>query len=406
MSSSEDENRKHSWDAVIRELVAKGEVPEDVLHDSDAIIRWWRSLDPAKQEEIKSRVEELSQGVFAEVLEKKTTTKEELDFRVTEVPSGKQIATPSAPRMRKASFVILGLALVLAIVYSVIVTGDRNALNTELEFVQSVLASTQSELISAKQTLASTQAELDSTKTELGSTKQILASTETELDSTKQTLVSAQSELTSTKQILVSTKAELETAEAKILLFQETFGADVYSGIQPQVTGGGSVGSPTIKNNPIATNPTWGELKAFLLSDPTDDEYYSLGSFNCVSFAEMLHNNAEDAGIKSAFVAINFEDEPVGHAINAFKTTNRGLVYVDCTGGTFEERLEEKLYHLSIERDRIAYVKKNRKYGVLSMHTFISPEYSYYEECYEVSKEVLRYWWVPGDIVESIEMYW
>ncbi len=75
MGSSADENRKRPWDAVIRELVAKGEVSQDVLYDSDTIIRWWRSLNPTKQEEIKSRVEELSQGVFAEVPEKKTKTK-------------------------------------------------------------------------------------------------------------------------------------------------------------------------------------------------------------------------------------------------------------------------------------------------------------------------------------------
>ena len=85
MNSSEDENRKHPWDAVIRELVAKGEVSEDVLHDSDTVIRWWRSLDPTKQEEIKSRVEELSQGIVAEIPEKKMTTKIEKTWKPTVV---------------------------------------------------------------------------------------------------------------------------------------------------------------------------------------------------------------------------------------------------------------------------------------------------------------------------------
>ena len=60
MSSSNDGSMGHSWDALIRELVAKGEVPEEVLHDSDSIIRWWRSLDPTKQEELSSRVKGLS----------------------------------------------------------------------------------------------------------------------------------------------------------------------------------------------------------------------------------------------------------------------------------------------------------------------------------------------------------
>lgn len=73
MSSNAAENR-NAWDTLIRELVAKGEVPEDVLYDSGTILQWWRGLDPTRQEEIKSRAEELSPGVFAQVPDDKTTT--------------------------------------------------------------------------------------------------------------------------------------------------------------------------------------------------------------------------------------------------------------------------------------------------------------------------------------------
>lgn len=352
---------------------------------------------------------------------------EESDYIAKEEHSSKPHNYSFWVEMRKAPFVILGLALVAAIVYGFIITGDRNALNEELEVVNNTLSLTRAQLLQTvgdhndtkqslavtegdlrdtKQLLASTQTDLTSTLVELTSTQSQLSSTWETLELTQSQLNSMENTLTSTEQTLTSTQGQLEMAEAKILLFQETFGADVFSGQQPQVTGGGSVGSPNIMNNPNANNVSWGQLESFLLSDPTDDGTYSLYSYNCVSFAEMLHNNAEAAGIKSAFVAINFKDEPIGHAVNAFVTTNKGLVYVDNTGGTSLGKLNEQLSGLSVERDRIAYIQKNRKYGVLPLHTFISPEYSYYEEIYEVAKDVLKYWWVPGDIVESIEIYW
>jgi len=46
----------------------------------------------------------------------------------------------------------------------------------------------------------------------------------------------------------------------------------------------------------------------------------------------MLHNNAEEAEIRAAFVAADLVDEQDGHALNAFNTTDRGLVYIDDTG--------------------------------------------------------------------------
>jgi len=89
-------------------------------------------------------------------------------------------------------------------------------------------------------------------------------------------------------------------------------------------------------NNPGAKNPSWYQLYWFLQADPTDAQEYR-DSFKCGEFAEMLHNNAESAGWRAAFVVIELgpsELYPEGglHAINAFETTDRGLVYIDSTG--------------------------------------------------------------------------
>ena len=91
-------------------------------------------------------------------------------------------------------------------------------------------------------------------------------------------------------------------------------------------------------NNPDATNPTYAELVAFIVTDSTDTkDYLKLGltGYVCADFAEDVHNNAEAAGIRAAWVSIDFGGNDEGHACNAFETTDRGLVYIDCTGETF-----------------------------------------------------------------------
>jgi hypothetical protein len=51
----------------------------------------------------------------------------------------------------------------------------------------------------------------------------------------------------------------------------------------------------------------------------------------CADFAERLHNNAELAGIRRAYVSITL-DGNTGHACNAFQTTGSALIYIDVTG--------------------------------------------------------------------------
>lgn len=93
----------------------------------------------------------------------------------------------------------------------------------------------------------------------------------------------------------------------------------------------------TLKNNPDAVDPSWEQLKSFLLKDNTDQIPYDFGEFVCADFAERLHNNAELAGIKAAYVCVrlgpcSYYLTGGGHALNAFQTNDQGLVYIDCTG--------------------------------------------------------------------------
>jgi len=124
-----------------------------------------------------------------------------------------------------------------------------------------------------------------------------------------------------------------------------------------------------------AVAPTWGQLKAFLTADDTDLSLYVPGEYTCGAFAERLHNNAEAAGIRAAWVALALDGESGGHALNAFDTSDRGLVYIDCTGDN-PEQLEDGD---ADSWDKVAYVKIDHCYGLISLDVAACTAY----ECYE-----------------------
>jgi len=136
-------------------------------------------------------------------------------------------------------------------------------------------------------------------------------------------------------------------------------------------------------NNPDATNPTFAELVAFLEIDRTDEYPYIVGppknAFVCSDFAETVHNNAEAAGIRAAWVGINIEGETEGHALNAFETTDLGLVFIDCTGkGLWDESPNRS------SLDRRARVEIGKPYSLAGMNSAAS-EFWFY-----ISSEPMR----------------
>ena len=96
-------------------------------------------------------------------------------------------------------------------------------------------------------------------------------------------------------------------------------------------------------------NPTWEELREFLLLEDTDKLHYDKDSFDCTGFAITVRDHAQEYGIRCAFVEVSFTAGE-GHAFNAFETTDKGLIYVDNVGG-----------------DKIAYVQLNQPYGTIHL---------------------------------------
>jgi hypothetical protein len=136
-------------------------------------------------------------------------------------------------------------------------------------------------------------------------------------------LAQTEAELTTAQQELSSAKSTISSLEAKLELYEDTWGS-VFSGVKPPYQGA------DIVNYETASNPTWARLLDFLRNDRTDERAYVPGVYMCGDFARDVHNNAERAGIRAAFVVIDLVG--ADHALNAFKTTDRGLVFVDCTG--------------------------------------------------------------------------
>lgn len=86
-----------------------------------------------------------------------------------------------------------------------------------------------------------------------------------------------------------------------------------------------------ITNNPIAVDVTYSELIQFIEADTTDQIIYNDSSFVCADYAELLHNKAEEQGIKTGVVSVNFEESEIGHMFNIFNTIDKGEVLVDIT---------------------------------------------------------------------------
>jgi len=74
-------------------------------------------------------------------------------------------------------------------------------------------------------------------------------------------------------------------------------------------------------------NPTFQELKDFILRDATSRNKFVLNQYECRHFATEVNNNAEVEGLRCAFVLLCFERGQ--HAVIAFDPVDKGLVYIE-----------------------------------------------------------------------------
>ena len=76
--------------------------------------------------------------------------------------------------------------------------------------------------------------------------------------------------------------------------------------------------------------PTYEEVKTFIAMDNTNHHAYQPGVFECGDYAEQVQHNAAQMGYPCGICVIDFTTGPA-HAVNVFKTSDKGNVYFDCT---------------------------------------------------------------------------
>lgn len=74
-------------------------------------------------------------------------------------------------------------------------------------------------------------------------------------------------------------------------------------------------------------NPTYQEMKDFLTADDTSEKPYITGEYVCYDFTADLNNNAEAAGLRASYVRVRSTNW--AHALVAFETTDRGVIYIE-----------------------------------------------------------------------------
>ncbi len=74
-------------------------------------------------------------------------------------------------------------------------------------------------------------------------------------------------------------------------------------------------------------DPTFDEAYSFLIEDNTDEKFSNNSSYICQHYSRNVNNNSEKKGFRCAFVEI--ETSTVKHALVAFNTTDKGLVFFE-----------------------------------------------------------------------------
>jgi hypothetical protein len=263
--------------------------------------------------------------------------------------------------------IVLAIGLVGAVVFGLGINKDKNALAKELASVKSNLSSTQNELASTHQSLNAAQTELFNTKTMLSATqfdlttvKNTLSATQTQLVTTNLTLAAKLTELNSANAKYASAQTSLTNAQDSLANTQKklTAATDTLSGLGITVASSSECYDVQLVDNVTANNPTWQQLKDFLASDKTEKHDYTLNIYDCSQFSRDLHNRAEAAGIRAAEVQVFFSNDLLGHALDAFITTDYGLVCIDCTSAP----------------DKIDYLKRFKAFKAVDLRSMVDPK--------------------------------
>jgi hypothetical protein len=275
------------------------------------------------------------------------------------------------------------ISILLVITIGILYCNKQN----ELDLVKSSLKLTESELNTSIQKLDNAKIELNNAQIELNETETTLSQTKADLEKTNLELN--------------NTKANLEIASDDILRYIEILnGLSIYLKHTKEIELILDNPVEDLVDNPNASNPTWNELLTFLKNDKTEYNTYIADIYDCTNYAHNLHNNAERLGIKCAVVIIYFSNDYFqSHELNAFITTDYGLIYIDSTGSPdcecrIKHGKEYRAYTIDYNSKKPRENWKEENYYYIPSSTFFT--YNPYTQTHGgaecITEDILIYW--------------
>lgn len=221
----------------------------------------------------------------------------------------------------------LHIKYILVIVVLLVITGlSVTAMfnRTDRMFAaEDALATAEGQLSDALSEAASTRTTLAATSADLATTQHNLEETQTDLILVKNTLETTTANLNETSDKLA--KTEVDYASASEQLSIETNRADSLA------TDLGNLqvnyDRMTAGYGYVMKDPTYQEMKSFIAADRTDAKEYIVDVYICGDFSADVKMNANKQKIRCAYVVIDYPDS--GHAIVAFNTTDRGIIFIE-----------------------------------------------------------------------------
>ncbi len=188
---------------------------------------------------------------------------------------------------------------------------------------------------------------------ELNATRSVLEFTHSQLTQAEITLQTTQTSLKEVEALLAGTQDSLEiTAVALDIVTEransfETALSNLEANYQRLTAGYGYA----------VRDPTYDMVMGFLEADPTIDRRYDIDNYNCTDFSADVKANAAREGIRCAYVNIYFPNL-LGHAIVAFNTTDKGLIFIEPqTGGEVDLRVGRSYYESLILESGQSYFR-------------------------------------------------
>jgi hypothetical protein len=171
--------------------------------------------------------------------------------------------------------------------------------------------------------LNETQNTLLQVESKLETAQRQWAAAEHELNETQNTLLLVESDLATVQTRLADAEAELATVEIELNTSTERIESleatlsNLRVNYERLTTGYGYV----------LRDPSYQEMREFLARDKIDEREYIIDEYVCHHFSVDVKANSVREGIRCAYVFIGFPE--IAHAIVAFYTTDRGLVFIE-----------------------------------------------------------------------------